>query len=291
MAASKSRISSKQRVPSKGKIAARMQRPLVFGMVVASGAEGLGAKVEKLLRWTSKQTGVEISLGEAPSYEQLAKEVRASRVDVAWLPPIVRLRLGGEVSALGSILRDGRITYETALIVRKDSKAKTIAQLKDARAGWVDRWSAAGFVLPRVNLALFGIDPRTFFRTETFFGSHRGVVEALRDGACDVAGTYAQADVKGKVKGGSWSEIEGADVRVLATFGAIPPDVIATRADLAEGHVSAIRDSLRAASVDEQGRRLLRAVFGGEAFVEDMAKSYESLARALDMASARGLFA
>lgn len=267
-----------------------MRRPLVFGVVLASGAEGLGPKLDKLLRWTNKHGGVDLALGEASTYEELAKQVKKRRIDVAWLPPIVRVRLGNDVTALGSILRDGRVTYETALIVRKDSKVKSIAQLRDGRAGWVDRWSAAGFVLPRVNLALFGIDARKFFRSETFYGSHRAVIEALVKGECDVVGTYAQADVKGKVKGGAWSEVDGAEIRVLATFGAIPPDVIATRSDLSEAHASAVRDAFRAASTDDTGRKLLGAVFGGETFVEDMSKSYESLARALDMASARGLF-
>ena len=53
---------------------------------------------------------------------------------------------------------------------------------------------------------------------------------------------------------------------------------------------TAVRDALRAASGDSSGRKMLRGVFGGETFVEDMTKSYESLASALHMASARGLF-
>lgn len=278
MAASKSRISAKTKAASVG-----------LGLVLAPGADDLRSKVDALLRRMAKH-GVALEARPSQTYEELARDVRKRRVDVAWLPPIVRVRLGDAVIALGSILRDGRITYETALIVRKDSKAKTVGDLRGARAGWVDRWSAAGFVLPRVNLALVGIDPRSFFRTETFYGSHRAVVEALRDGACDVAGTHAQADARGKVKSGSWSDVEGAEVRVLATFGAIPPDVIAVRADVDEKRQAALRDAFRALGADAEGRRLLSAVFGGETFVEDVSKSYDALARALDMASARGLF-
>jgi len=291
MASSKSRVSTRARVSSKGKLATSAGRPLVFGVVLGGSGAERATKTQRLLRKMSKDVGVDIELLELDSYEGLAKEVTKKRVDVAWLPPIVRVRLGDSVIALGSILRDGRISYETALVVRKDSKAKTVASLRGARAGWVDRWSAAGFVLPRINLALLGVDPREFFRTEAFFGSHRAVVEALRDGVCDVAGTYAQADGKGKVRSGAWSEVDGADVRVLATFGSIPPDVIAVRADLAEPLQASLRDALRAASGSDDGKALLRAAFGGDTFVEDISKSYESLSRALDMASARGLFA
>jgi hypothetical protein len=50
-----------------------------------------------------------------------------------------------------------------------------------------------------------------------------------------------------------------------------------------------VRDALHAASIDPEGKKLLRAVFGGETFVEDMSRSYESLARALEIATSRGL--
>jgi ABC-type phosphate/phosphonate transport system substrate-binding protein len=158
------------------------------------------------------------------------------------------------------------------------------------RAGWVDRWSAAGFVLPRVNLALLGIDPRTFFRTETFHGSHRAVIRALVEGSCDVAGTYAQVDKKGKVTASAWSEVEGADVRVLATFGAIPPDVIAARKTLGPGVQTKIWEALGVATQTDDGKRLLSAVFGGDGLQSGLAKSYDSLSLALDMATKRGLF-
>ncbi len=262
----------------------------MFGLVAASAADDLGSKVDRLLAWVGERAGVELERHESASYEALAKEMRKDRIDIAWLPPIVYVRLAGEVTALGTVLRGGKDAYETALIVRKDSKAKAVANLRGARAGWVDRWSAAGFVLPRVNLALLGIDPRTFFRTETFHGSHRAVVRALVEGACDVAGTYARTDGKGKTIDGAWSEVEGADVRVLATFGAIPPDVIAARKDLESPVRLKVWDALRSAADDASAKKLVREVFGGDSLRDGLGKSHESLSKALDLASARGLF-
>lgn len=256
-----------------------------------SEADALGPSADALLRWMGERAGVEVERRSAPSYEALADEVRAGAIDVAWLPPIVFVRLGEAAQALGSICRDGKTTYEAALIVRAgDKKLRTIEALRGTRAGWVDPWSAAGFVLPRVKLALLGVDPRTVFRTERFYGSHRAAIEALRDGACDAAGTHARADEKGKIVSGGWSSVEGADVRVLATFGAIPPDVIAVRsafdATLREKTLSALRDACK----DAEGRELTRAIFGGDELREGLAPGYESLKRALEMATARGLF-
>lgn len=263
---------------------------IVFGLVVNTPGTDLVARVDRLTKTMSEHAGVEIARFDAPTYEALATEVREGRVDVAWLPPIVFVRLGDAVAPLGSILRDGKGAYEAALVVKSDSRIRTIDGLRGTRAGWVDPWSAAGFVLPRVKLALLGVDPRNVFRTETFHGSHRATMEALAAGACDVAGTYAQADADGNVTAGAWSEVDGAEVRVLATFGAIPPDVIGIRAELPAEDRAKVLAALKAACAEESSRTMLREIFNGDELREGLAPGYEALRSALDMATARGLF-
>jgi phosphate/phosphite/phosphonate ABC transporter binding protein len=261
---------------------------IVFGLVVPSTGGDLAEHLDGLMASLSASAGLAIERREAPSYEALAEDVRLGRCDVAWLPPIVLVRLEDAVTPLGSILRGGAATYEAALIVAATSKIRSIDGLRGTRAGWVDRWSAAGFVLPRVNLALLGVDPRTLFRTETFHGSHRSAIAALVDGACDVVGTYARASGEGEVTGGAWSEVEGADVRVLATFGAIPPDVIAVRSDAPPEVAGLVTTALDEACAREPER--VRSVFGGSELRHGVATGYDALKRALVMATARGIF-
>jgi phosphate/phosphite/phosphonate ABC transporter binding protein len=263
----------------------------VFGLVVpAAATTELPARVDEMTRLIGAHAGLEIERRNAPSYEALATDVREGKVDVAWLPPIVFVRLGDTVVPLGSIMRGGQSAYEAALVIRADSRIRTIDALRGTRAGWVDPWSAAGFVLPRVKLALLGVDPRTVFRTETFHGTHRAAVKALIEGACDVAGTYARASEKGDVTAGAWSEIEGAEIRVLATFGAIPPDVIGARSGLPEETREKVLAALRAAAREESTRSVLREIFGGDELREGPAPGYDALRSALEMATARGLF-
>lgn len=264
-------------------------RRIVFGLVVPSGSQ-LPARVADLTTMIGLHAGFEVGRVAASSYAALATEVREGRVDVAWLPPIVYVRLADVVTPIGSILRHGQSSYEAALVVKSDSRIKTIDALRGTRAAWVDPWSAAGFVMPRVKLALLGIDPRTVFRTETFHGSHRATMQALADGACDVAGTYARSDEQHKVIAGAWSEIEGADVRVLATFGAIPPDVIAVRSTFPEEDHAKIAAALRAACAEEPTRAMLREVFSGDELQEGLPSGYDALKSALDLATSRGLF-
>jgi phosphate/phosphite/phosphonate ABC transporter binding protein len=261
---------------------------ITFGLVVPSAGSGIGDRVDALTKVLSERIGIAIDRRDAASYEALANDVRDARTDVAWLPPIVFVRLGGIVTPIGSILREGNSTYEAALVVRADAKIRSIDSLRGTRAGWVDRWSAAGFVLPRVNLSLQGIDPRTLFRTETFHGSHRSAIKALVSGLCDVTGTYARADDDGKVTTGAWSEIEGAEVRVLTTFGAIPPDVLGVRTALADKVSAPVLEALKHLCATEKD--LVKSVFGGDDLREGLAPGYESLQRALEMATSRGIF-
>jgi phosphate/phosphite/phosphonate ABC transporter binding protein len=264
--------------------------PITFGLVVPSAGSGLSERIDQLTTWMSERTGIPIQRREAASYEALASDVREDKVDVAWLPPIVFVRLGELVTPLGSILRGGATAYQAALIVRADSKVQTIDALRGTRAGWVDPWSAAGFVLPRVKLALLGDDPRTLFRTETFHGSHRSAINALIEGASDVAGTYARANASGDIITGAWSEIDGADVRVLATFGEIPPDVLAVRTAIPQELRDKAFAALEAICSDESKRTVVREVFGGDELMAGLAPGYDALQKALDMATSRGIF-
>jgi phosphate/phosphite/phosphonate ABC transporter binding protein len=258
--------------------------PIVFAHVSASGTE---SALAELLAAASERLGMPITSQRLASYEALASCVRDGQYDVAWLPPIVLVDAGDAVVPIGSVVRDGNTTYEAALVVRTDGKIRSLEGLRNVKAGWVDRWSAAGYVLPCVHLALQGFDTEKLFAEQTFFGSHRAAIEALTSGACDVTATYARADLRGEIATGSWTEMGMTNVRVLQTFGAIPPDVLAVRAERAEALQSAATAALRHAFATHP--KSCRAVFGGSELREGLAPGYAALRTALDLAKSRGI--
>jgi phosphate/phosphite/phosphonate ABC transporter binding protein len=258
--------------------------PVVFAHVSPAGTE---SALAELLATASERLGSPIVSERLPSYEALAACVKGGRYDLAWLPPIVLVDAGDSVVALGSVVRDGNASYEAALVVRADSKIRSLEGLRNVRAGWVDRWSASGYVLPCVHLALQGFDTEKLFTEQTFYGSHAAAIEALTSGACDVTATYARADLRGEIATGSWTEMGKANVRVLQTFGAIPPDVLGLRADRAEALRISMIDALRHAFVTHP--KSCRAVFGGSELREGLAQGYAALRTALDLAKSRGI--
>lgn len=250
-----------------------------FGLVAPSSRSEIAGHVDELAAAIGQLGGLDLTAEPSATYAELADKVNADELEAAWLPPIVFVRTSDRVEPLGAIDRGGGDEgYEAALVVREDSEIASVDELRGKRAGWVDPWSAAGFVMPRVQLALVGVDPRTLFRTERFHGSHRAALEALAEGACDVVGTHAQM------------EITGTPLRVLTRFGAIPPDVVAVRKDTPAAVRASLLDAFRRAAEAKATRQLLEALFGGTSLREGAPAGYVALESALAVATARGLF-
>ena len=263
---------------------------LVFGLAATAEEGERGACFDELAAWMLAHEHVALERKPWPSYRALADSVREGTTDVAWLPPVVYAWLAEGVTPLGSIARGGSTSYSAALVVLASSTFQSLADLRGARAGWVDRWSAAGYVVPRIELARSKALPSTAFKSETFYGTHRDALLALARGECDVAGTYARTRAAGEAPEGAWSELEDVHVRVLATFGSIPSDVIAARRNLAPADYERALAAFRHAFADPEARPLVRAVFGGDELQEGIDPGHEALRLAFESATANGLF-
>ncbi len=221
---------------------------------------------------------VEVGVMEAPSYQDLAMTLDAGRAQLAWLSPIpyIALAQAGTVTPLVYNER-AKKHYCSAIIVPETSHVKRLAELKGARAAWVDRHSAAGFVVPRVQLAAAGVDPRTELSDQTFEGSHERVAAAVAEGRVDFGATFAHREPDNTVVG-PWSTLpETNRVRVLATFGKIPSDLIVARNDVDMAVRVRLTRALRQMNADETGKRIVRELFDVERFRLLDAEAYDAL--------------
>ena len=271
--------------------------PLVFGVVLTTELGDDSASFEKLSAWMRVHAHIALERRDLRSYQALSESVRSGKCDLAWLPPVVYARLAESVNTVGHIARGDSSTYSAALITLARSRFLSLEDLGNAnapararpRAGWVDPWSAAGYVVPRIELARAGIDPGQTFSSETFYGSHGDVVAALARGDCDVAGTYAQANGD-EMPQGAWSKVPGLHVHVITTFASIPSDVIAARRSLAPAHYIRALAAFRNACESEEARPLVRDVFGGDDLREGVAPGHAAFKRAFERAKLKGLF-
>jgi phosphonate transport system substrate-binding protein len=161
---------------------------------------------------------------------RLMEALDVGDVDIAWLPPILAAQAvhDGRATPIAIPVRSGVSSYSAALFAAEASPLRGVEDLSNARAAWVDRQSASGYLLIRAHLRAAGVNLDRAFAENRFMGSHEEVVRAVVEGAADVGATFVYLDAKrGVPKRSGWGRER---VRVLAHAGPIPADVLAASA-------------------------------------------------------------
>ncbi len=260
--------------------------------MVRSNDWGAGpAPFEELCRLASAASGVTFVPDVVASYAELSAAILDGEVGLAWLPPVptIELEARGAASVLAIPARRGSSTYHSAFIVRRGGP-KTLAELRGRRAAWVQRDSAAGYLVPRMHLAAQGFDVLRFFSRELFVHSHTAVVDAVLAGEVDVGATFCTLDVpSGRVIRSAWQDERGQVLRpveVLTTMGPIPNDALVAANELPAAARSALTRWLLTA--DGRTKEIFETLLGAGDFRMPAANHYEVLRHALRAAHARG---
>lgn len=214
------------------------------------------------------------------SYAELLRTVTEQTVDAAWLPPVTFLRAAQRdaVEPIFSLKRAGAGRYSSALICREDAPYTHLGDLRDARAAWVDPWSAAGYLMPRKLLREAGVHPdRDLW--QRMFGSYSNALEALALDLADIAGVFCSVDAFKTVIRAGWT---GSDrVRVLALSEPIAGDVLARVRRKGAPSLDEWIDAMRQAAQAREHQSLLRDVFGADGLEEPDLQGYAPLESAL----------
>lgn len=118
--------------------------------------------------------------------------------------------------------------YYSAIITRKNSKIKRLADLKNKDIAFVDEKSTSGYLYPQVHLRKNGL-LKEDFKSIVFSGNHAASIEMLESGKVDAVAVFADDE---KSKNGAWTRFaknKKFAVRVLWTSEPIPNDPIVVR--------------------------------------------------------------
>lgn len=268
-----------------------------FGIVQANdwqaqrSSRGGRTPLEELCALASETSGIPFGPFVANSYAELTAAIEDGEVGLAWLPPVPTIELESRrvASVLAIPARRGQTTYHAAFIVRRGGP-KTLAELRGRRAAWVQRDSAAGYLVPRMHLAAQGFDVLRFFARELFVHSHSAVIDAVVNGEVDVGATFCNCDgATGKVLQSAWQDEAGQSIRPiepLVTMGPIPNDALVAATELpAHARASLTRWLL---APDARARTLFEGLLGSGDFRLAAENHYEVLRHALRAAHARG---
>lgn len=250
---------------------------LRFGIVTgdALAADNLRLVCEAL----GRELGRSIVPYVFPTFAELREKLDSGGLEVAWSPPIpaVQLELAGKFAIAVGVFREGGSGYSSAIFTRAASMIRTLDDLRGKQVAWVDRESAAGYLLPKLKLASKGLRAGSY--QEVFAGTHEAVVRAVLEGRADAGATNVSfAPVRGNIESAGWSTLAlERDVRILATAGPIPPDVIVVSRELAEGVLEQITESLLVVASALATSEYVRALFRGHGFVMVGSYQYDGL--------------
>lgn len=171
--------------------------------------------------------GVRVELVTSSSYGDLVAAIVANRVDIAMLSPVSYVEAREQnpgIRLAARAISQGSPDYSAYIIVRRDDPAEQLADLRGRRMAWVDRLSGSGYLYPRSALAAAGLDPKTLFRSEKFYGTHDAALAAVLSGQADAA-AVASGALSRTCKAAEVVTTRG--IRVLHKCGRLPYDAVA----------------------------------------------------------------
>ncbi|MFW9259508.1 phosphate/phosphite/phosphonate ABC transporter substrate-binding protein [Nostoc sp. CALU 546] len=137
----------------------------------------------------------------AQDYQQIIDWLLQDKLDMAYLGPMSYLEAvdrGAKVEPLVAPIdkHTGQPWYRACIIVKQDSRIKTLKDLKGKRIAFVDKLSTSGYLMPLATFKKLGIDDNRNFAQVLYAGSHSNSMAALEDGIVDAAATNISSYLK-----------------------------------------------------------------------------------------------
>lgn len=217
-----------------------------FALPSSLGRARAGARSELIKTALEAILAEDVRIELASDYGSLVGLARAGAADLLWTPSVVCARLEPEAAAVYKTVREGRTTYRSALVARRDARLST-GTLAGKRVAWVDRSSLAGHLLAVEHLRALGLDPAHLFAEERFVGSYPDAVAAVLDGDVDVAAVFVpdqKPEMVDRALGLLVGPARATRLSTLLVTASAPTDAILVTTALPEPHRSAVIEKL-----------------------------------------------
>lgn len=255
---------------------ARDTPPLRFAVPLYFDRSRQEAMVARLTEALGNRIGTAVQGQVVEGYEETLQTLRRGEADVAQLSPWACATAGDDVDIFAAAAAEGSSTYQSYLLVRRESPWTGPGQLKGARFAVSSRRSASAWLYPRALLAAQGVDlERDLVLVDV--ASHDAALDALLAGDVDVAAPSSDTVVaRGALR-------PLGPVRILAQAARIPFDCVAVRKGALRPEVLArVRYAFWSLSaLTPVGRRALEGYMTFDGFFPADQRHYAGLAEAI----------
>jgi phosphonate transport system substrate-binding protein len=211
--------------------------PLRFAIVPSGHAATAMVQAKPVITCVEKDTGYFITLQIPNSYIAVSEAMGSNKLDLAFgdISTFLIARKKYHVEPFLQVIRYGVNYYQSMIIVRADSKIKSIKDLDGKKFAYPDASSASGYLLPLIEMKKNGLK----FGQEVPTGSMDASVTAVLQKKVDAASAYYNvADPKTHVLRDARERLIGIypdiaeKTRVIWTSQPIPNEPIFIRAGL-----------------------------------------------------------
>ncbi|MCW3477509.1 phosphate/phosphite/phosphonate ABC transporter substrate-binding protein [Rhodovastum sp. RN2-1] len=185
--------------PKPGKRAWAAQVPVIrVGLLGGENNADRLQRVDGYRKLLEETFQVPVKLLQAADYAGVIQGFAAGQVDLAYMSPAAYAAAwiesnGNVMPLLTSQEADGSTSYVAVLYVRADSGITSLEQLKGKALAWADPNSASGYLIPRSEFRVMGIDPEPgkYFARTGFAGGHEQAVIAVLGKQYDAGVTWS----------------------------------------------------------------------------------------------------
>ena len=273
--------------PSKTLRIGSFDRPIIFAFTPSQDVARITASGNAIASALATATGLRWKVTVPTSYAAEIESVCAGQTDIAAIAPLqMTLLLDKSCGSpiLASLRKDDTgalaTTYKSQILVKSDSGITDLNGLKGKKFSFVDPISASGYLFPSLLVKnKTGQDPKTFFSSTIYAGSHDKSVLAVYSGQVDGAASFIDA----RTNAGMPADVM-AKTKVIDTAGPIPNDGIA----VAKGFPADIQAQVTKALIDycasDAGKVQCKALFGWDGLKEVGADFYNPVRDAAKLA-------
>jgi len=255
--------------------------PLVFAFQKQKNPAEVKSAADSVSKYLAKEIGREVKVVIPSDYSATVQALVSKKADFAYtssLPFLLARRDGGARLVLAEQRKDlsgkTKNDYESVIVARKDSKIKSIEDIKknakDLRFVFTSATSTSGFVFANLRLVREGIlepkqNAKKVFKSVRFAGSYTQALQEVAAKRGDVCAVSFYA-VEGP-KSSKYLPDEVIDqLQVIARTPGVPTHIISARGGLDDKTFNDVKKALLKMSSEKP--ELLADVYGASTFVE-----------------------
>lgn len=263
--------------PKKTEVELGPEKTFLIGLIPEQNIFRQMERYQPLADYLSKRVGMKIRLTVLPRYGNIIDNFASTGMDGAFFGSFTYVlaheKLGVEVLARPMSL-NGTSTYHGLIFVRKDSRIKSIHQMKGKRFAFVDKATTAGYLLPRAYFEEHGKNYRTFLKESYFAGTHEDAILDVLNRKADI----------GAAKNTVYERLGASDDRInkelviLERSPDVPENALAVGKSLDDSSKKKLLGVLLALHEDPEGMAILKN-FGALRFIETNNNDYQPVYR------------